>query len=79
MAIPMEPITVKLPPDEKVSARQQAESRGFEGVSDYVRHLISADRALLRKQWLALNPIFGHGAAVGNDGVVGSGNLEEPQ
>ena len=54
----MEPVTVKFPHDEIPMIRKQAESRGFEGFSDYVRHLVALDRVLLRTQFLALKPIF---------------------
>lgn len=71
MSIPMEPVTVKFPPAEIFSLRKQAESQGFEGISDYVRHLVSQDREALHKRWLALEPIFGAGAANSKEPLVG--------
>ena len=79
MSIPMEPITVKLPPADIPKLRKQAEARGFEGLSDYVRHLVSQDLELLHKQWLALNPIFGATVAKSNKSWVGPSNPEDSQ
>lgn len=76
MSIPMEPITVKMPPADIPSLDKQAQARGFEGRSDYVRHLVAQDRELLHKQWLALNPIFGAPGANSNKSWVGSSNTE---
>lgn len=79
MSIPMEPITVKMPPADIPSLDKQAQARGFEGRSDYVRHLVSQDREVLHKQWLALNPIFSGADVDGKRSVVGRGNVEESQ
>jgi hypothetical protein len=79
MTIPMEPITVKMPPSNIPIAKKQAGARGFEGLSDYVRALIEADGAVLHKQYLALESIFGAGTDSGNGNVVGLGNVEDSQ
>ena len=79
MAIPMEPITVKMPPADIPSLDKQAQARGFEGRSDYVRHLVAQDKELLHKQWLALNPIFGATGYEIKQSVVGLGNVEDAQ
>jgi Arc/MetJ-type ribon-helix-helix transcriptional regulator len=79
MAIPMEPVTVKLPPADIPKLRKQAEARGFEGYSDYVRHLVAQDRELLRKQWVALDPIFGAPESEHNNLLVSRGNPEDSQ
>lgn len=79
MAIPMEPITVKMPPADIPKLRKQAEARGFEGASDYVRHLVAQDRELLHRQWLALDPIFGTSDHDINKSLVGHGNAGDSQ
>lgn len=79
MSIPLIPITVKMPPDDIPHLDKQSQARGFEGRSDYVRHLIAQDRELLHKQWLALDPIFGAGCANSKTPVVVPGNIENSQ
>lgn len=79
MAIPMDPVTVKFPPADIPKLKKQAEARGFEGYSDYVRHLVSQDRDLLHRQWLALDPIFGASDTEINSSLVRRGNSEDSQ
>jgi len=79
MSIPMEPITVKIPPEEIPVIRKQAESQGFKGLSDYFRHLASEDRKVLRKKWVALDSIFGDSTEHFNDSAVGRGSVEDSQ
>ena len=79
MSIPMEPITIKLPPEEIPVVRKQAESQGFKGISDYFRHLACEDRKVLRKKWVALDSIFGDATEHFNHSVVGLGNVEDSQ
>jgi len=69
MSIPTVPVSVKFPPDEVAQIKGLAEARGFESVSEYMRHLVSMDKELLRKQYLALQPIFAAGGSdsKGND------------
>ena len=69
----MEPVTVKFPHDEIAVIRQLAESGGFEGLSDYVRHLVALDRELKRKQFLALKPIFEAAQEMSKSNTVGRG------
>lgn len=59
MSIPMEPVTVKFAREDIPGLKRQAEARGFEGVGEYMRHLVFEDRESLKKTYLALEPIFG--------------------
>lgn len=58
MSIPMVPVSVKFHPHEIPELKQLAESHGFDGHGEYIRHLVEADKELMRRKWAALNPIF---------------------
>lgn len=51
-------VTVKFAPEDADDLRALADSRGME-VSEYIRHLVLADREDARRQFDALNRIFG--------------------
>lgn len=51
-------VTVKFAPEDADDLRALADSRGME-VSEYIRHLVLADRVEARRQFDALNRIFG--------------------
>jgi hypothetical protein len=59
-------VTVKFAPEDADDLRALAESRGME-VSEYIRHLVLADREDARRQFDALVRIFGHGRAAGKE------------
>jgi len=59
MSIPMVPVSVKFHPHEIPELKQLAESHGFDGHGEYIRHLVEVDKELMRRKWAALNPIFG--------------------
>ena len=51
-------VTVKFAPDDADDLHALADSRGME-VSEYIRHLVLADREEARRQFDALSRIFG--------------------
>jgi hypothetical protein len=51
-------VTVKFAPDDADDLHALASSRGME-VSEYIRHLVLADREEARRQFDALSRIFG--------------------
>lgn len=51
-------VTVKFAPDDADDLHAPASSRGME-VSEYIRHLVLADREEARRQFDALSRIFG--------------------
>ena len=52
------PVTVKFSSEDAEDLKALAESRGME-VSEYIRHLVLADRQAAHKEWESLNRIFG--------------------
>lgn len=56
-------VSIKIADKHKLT--QQASSRGME-VSDYIRHLIEADHAILKRQFEAMSPLFCEACKVGN-------------
>lgn len=53
-------VTVKFAPEDASDLHALADSRGME-VSEYIRHLVLADREEARRQFDALSRIFGQG------------------
>lgn len=51
-------VTVKFAPEDASDLHALADSRGME-VSEYIRHLVLADREEARRQFDALSRIFG--------------------
>ena len=55
-------VTVKLSPETTRAAKMVGESMGFE-LSEYIRHLITADLDRARGQYAALHQVFGQTVA----------------
>jgi len=74
MSIPTVPVSVKFPPDEIPQIKGLAEARGFESVSEYMRHLVAMDKELLHRQYLALtrSSLQAHQIAKGTRGMTWS-------
>lgn len=58
MSIPTVAVAIKWPPADVAELKKLADARGFDSVSEYVRHLVSVDREELERQYRALQPIF---------------------
>jgi len=55
-------VTVKLSPETTRAAKMVGESMGFE-LSEYIRHLITADLDRARGQYATLHQVFGQTVA----------------